>query len=243
VAPVAIYGAGDFAREVAWLVGECGEGNPNDEIRNPNVRHSGFDIRTSFLQVVCIVDDEVSNQGSTMNGVPVMDLETAHRQFPTAGMVIAVGRPQTRERLARKAAATGFRFDTIIHPDVRRSARVEIGGGTVVCAGSIITTDVVLGAHVQINLDCTIGHDTILNDYATLAPGVHVSGHVNVGSRAYIGTGAVIINGCAGQPLTIGEDSIVAAGAVVTKPVPPRTTVVGVPARPLQKKLEEGIVK
>jgi sugar O-acyltransferase (sialic acid O-acetyltransferase NeuD family) len=233
--PVALYGAGDFAREVAWLVEECLV--TSDERRTTNDEPSTLDTRHSTLRrVVCIVDDEVSNQGSMMDGIPVMDLATAHRQFPSARMVIAVGRPQTREQLAVKATAAGFRFDTIIHPDVRRSTRVAIGEGTVICAGTIITTDVVLGAHVQINLDCTIGHDTVLKDYATLAPGVHVSGHVNVGRRAYIGTGAVIINGCAGQPLTIGEDAIVAAGAVVTKPVPPRTTVVGVPARPIVKK-------
>lgn len=112
---------------------------------------------------------------------------------------------------------------------------VEIGEGTVICAGNILTTNIVLGKQVQINLDCTIGHDVMMQDYATLAPGVHVSGCVHIGKRVYIGTGAVIINGTPDHPLVIEDDAVIGAGAVVTRPVPPGVTVVGVPARPLQK--------
>jgi acetyltransferase-like isoleucine patch superfamily enzyme len=105
----------------------------------------------------------------------------------------------------------------------------------VVCAGSILTTDIAVGNHVQINLDCTIGHDVELDDYATLAPGVHVSGYVSIGRRAYIGTGATIINGTADRRLTIACDAVVGAGACVTRSVESGVTVVGVPAKPIGK--------
>jgi sugar O-acyltransferase (sialic acid O-acetyltransferase NeuD family) len=134
-----------------------------------------------------------------------------------------------------KAADAGFDFATIIHPRVERSEWIEIGVGTVICAGNILTTNIVLGRHVQINLDCTVGHDVIMGDYTTLAPGVHVSGWVHFGQRVYVGTGAVIINGTQESPLLIGDDAIIGAGACVTKSVPPGLTVVGVPARPLQR--------
>src|SRR5262249_16640349 len=65
-----------------------------------------------------------------------------------------------------------------------------------------------------------------------LAPGVHVSGWVTIGARAYVGTGATIINGHRGAPLTIGDDAVIGAGACVTKSVEAGTTVVGVPAPP-----------
>jgi acetyltransferase-like isoleucine patch superfamily enzyme len=95
---------------------------------------------------------------------------------------------------------------------------------------------VVLGCNVQVNLDCTIGHDTVLEDEATLAPGVHVSGRVHIEQGAYIGTGAVIINGSESHFLRIGRHAVVGAGASVIRDVPAETTVVGVPALPRPRK-------
>jgi acetyltransferase-like isoleucine patch superfamily enzyme len=63
-----------------------------------------------------------------------------------------------------------------------------------------------------------------------LSPGVHVSGYVHIGRRVFIGTGVNIVNGKPGKPLVIGDDAIVAAGACVTRDVPPRCLVAGVPA-------------
>ncbi len=213
---VAIYGAGGFAREVAWLIQSCNEDRPTYE-------------------VVCFIDDNQAAHSTLLNGIPVLGLTAAHERFPHASVVGGIGTPRSRQRTMDKAAAVGFSFVTIIHPRVERSQWIEIGSGAVICAGSILTTNIVLKDHVQINLDCTIGHDVIMDDYATLAPGVHVSGNVHLGKRVYLGTGAVIINGTADAPLVIGDDAIVGAGACVTKSVPVGLTVVGIPAKPLQR--------
>ena len=213
---IAIYGGGGFAREVAWLVEAC------------NVDRERY-------HVVCFVDDNAANHGRLLNGIPVTGLLEARDRFPEARVVGAVGTPKTRQLLMEKAAAAGFQFEVIVHPRVERSRWIEVGSGTVICAGNILTTNIVLGQHVQINLDCTIGHDVLMGDYATLAPGVHVSGCVHLGQRVYVGTGAVIINGTQEQPIVIGDDAVVGAGACVTKSVPAGLTVVGVPAKPLQR--------
>ena len=142
-----------------------------------------------------------------------------------------VGAPKTGQLLMEKAGAAGFRFETIIHPRVERSPWIEISTGTVICAGNILTTNITLGEHVQINLDCTIGHDVVMGSYTTLAPGVHVSGWVHFGKRVYVGTGAVIINGTEEKPITIGDDAVIGAGACVAKSIPKAVTVAGVPAK------------
>lgn len=206
-----IYGSGGFAREVAWLAEEAG------------------------FEIMGFIDDNPDKIGSLINGIEVFSLEEARFYVSEASLVIAVGSPQTREKLYFKASSIGFSFATLVHPRVEKSKFIEMGEGTVIAAGSILTTNISLGKHVQINLDCTIGHDVVMEDFATLAPGVHVSGWVRIGKRAYIGTGAVIINGKEGEPIVIGDDATVGAGAVVTREVPPGTTVVGVPAKPLQK--------
>lgn len=212
VTPLVIYGAGGFAREVAWLAELChGEGRS--------------------YRVVCFVDDDETNHGRLVNDIPVKDLEYACASASGARVVGGIGDPGIRARVVQKAAAAGFGFATLIHPRVERSKWVEVGEGTVICAGTILTTNIVLGRHVQVNLDCTIGHDVVMEDYATLAPGVHVSGCVHIGAGAYVGTGANIIQGTQNNPLVIGEGAVIGAGAYVTKSVVPGATVVGLPAR------------
>jgi sugar O-acyltransferase (sialic acid O-acetyltransferase NeuD family) len=169
------------------------------------------------------------------NGLPVLSFEAASQCFSGASVVGAVGSPRTRQVLMEKAVAAGFKPKTLIHPRVERSRWIEIGAGTVICAGTILTTNIEIERHVQINLDCTVGHDVILGAYATLAPGVHVSGWVHFGQRVYVGTGAVIMNGTPESPITIGDDVVIGAGAFVSKSVPAGLTVVGVAARPLPR--------
>lgn len=210
---LAIYGSGGFAREVAWLAEEC--------------------EKTGVLRrVVAFIDDDSSRWGSVINGVPVRGLEEIAHEHPDALVVGGVGSPGLRRQMMERVAAAGLAFDTLIAPDTKLSRWVQVGEGTVICSGNLITTNIELGRHVQINLDCTIGHDVRMGDYATLAPGVHVSGWVHLDADAYVGTGASIINGTEAAPIVIGSEAVVGAGACVTKSVEPGSTVVGVPARP-----------
>lgn len=209
---VATYGGGGFAREVAWLV-----------------------TSTEGYEMVCFIDDDPETHSTLLNGFPVMSLERAVSEYPDAAVVGAVGTPSTRETLMFKAEAAGLLPATIVHPRTEMSQWVEVGEGTVICAGNILTTNIRLGRYVQINLDCTIGHDVVMGDFTTLAPGVHVSGWVHFGRRVYVGTGAVILNGTRQSPLTIGDDAVIGAGACVTRSVGVATTVVGVPAKPLTR--------
>lgn len=217
ICEIAIYGAGGFAREVAWLAESCSSDN------RP-------------IKVVCFIDDNESTHGSMINDIPSMSLESAIQRFPNAAVVGGVGTPKVRQALMQKAMSAGFSFETLVHPRVECSKWVQIGEGAVVCAGNILTTNVRLGEQVQINLDCTIGHDVEMGSYTTLAPGVHVSGCVQFGERVYVGTGAVIINGTADKPIVIGDDAVIGAGACVTKSVDAGATVVGIPAKPLRQR-------
>lgn len=202
-----IFGAGGFGREIAWLAEQSWERK---------------------IDLVFLVDQR-AYLSAPVNEVPVR-LVTDLVVGEGDRFVVAVGDAALRRKAVASCMEAGLRPVALIHPRVEMSIRVEIGEGSVICAGTIVTTNVVVGRHVHVNLDCTIGHDVRLDDYSTLSPGVHVSGHVEIGSDVFIGTGANIINGRSGAPLIIGDGAVIAAGACITRSVEPRALMAGVPA-------------
>jgi sugar O-acyltransferase (sialic acid O-acetyltransferase NeuD family) len=112
---------------------------------------------------------------------------------------------------------------------------VELDVGAIICPFVTITSNVRIGRHFHANLYSYVAHDCVIGDFVTFAPNVHCNGNVHVGDHAYIGTGAVLRQGRRDQPLVIGAGATVGMGAVVTKDVPPGMTVVGNPARVMEK--------
>jgi sugar O-acyltransferase (sialic acid O-acetyltransferase NeuD family) len=206
-----IFGAGGFGREVAsWA------------------ERARWDDRP--FELAGFIDDATA--GEVLNGWPVLSLADAAAGHAGAGVIVTVGDPGLRERLTVRAAEAGLQVTApVIHPTVEYDRDyVQIANGVVICAGSVLTVNIEVQAHVQINLSCTVGHDAVIGAYTTLSPGVHISGNVTLDSHVFFGTGAVTVNGHPGEPLTIGSGAVVGAGAVVTRDVPAGVTVTGVPA-------------
>lgn len=188
---------------------------------------------TRSIEFLGFLDDKPSTDGRIEAlGAPYLGSPTDEaviRALPApCEFTVAIGHGLVRERIRKSLAALGLIEATLVHPTAVIGPAVDFVGG-VVCAGSIITTNVHLGHSTQINLNCTVGHDVILEDGVTISPGVNISGNVIVGSMATIHTNAAILPG-----VSIGANAVVGAGAVVVSDVEPGTTVVGVPAKPLQ---------
>lgn len=97
-------------------------------------------------------------------------------------------------------------------------------------AGNDFEDKLFIGDRVAIGPRVTLIHDSAPNRsrLREVYPGYR--GNIVIQDDAWIGAGSIILPG-----VTIGEGSVVGAGAVVTKDVPPYTVVVGVPARPIQR--------
>ncbi|MBS1556972.1 MAG: acetyltransferase [Bacteroidetes bacterium] len=208
---IAIFGAGGFGREVKMLI---------DQINQSNQRWRFFGYFDDGIQ-----------KGTLINGYPVkgtaQDLLKLDRELY---VVFAIGNPKVKKSVVEIVKANQYlKFPTLVHPTVLMDSDfVQLIEGCIITANNVITTNINIGKHVIVNLSCTIGHDTSIGDYSSIMPGVNISGEVAMQEGVYVGTGAKIIN-----QLTLGEWSVVGAGAVVSKDVAPHTTVVGVPAKPL----------
>ena len=113
-----------------------------------------------------------------------------------------------------------------------QAGKLSIGDGTHIGDHTIIDVadDVTLGREVALGPNCVIySHD---HDYQNADgaawKGPLVTRPVCIGDGAWVGSGVTILPG-----VTIGERAVIAAGAVVTKNVPPRAVWGGIPAKPL----------
>jgi sugar O-acyltransferase (sialic acid O-acetyltransferase NeuD family) len=207
--PIAIVGAGGLGREVLMLLHQINLVQPTWQI-------------TGFY-------DDNPEQPARINGFPYLgtlaDLPAG--ESPLA-LVLAIGDPRVKTRIRQQLNRSCFYFPVLIHPSVSNAGFQfnRIGEGTVICQSAILTTNIVLGRHVLLNLGCTIGHDAVLGDFSSLMPHVNLGGGSRLQPGVYIGTNGTVL------PLVqVGENTIVGAGTVVTRDLPANCTAVGVPAK------------
>jgi sugar O-acyltransferase (sialic acid O-acetyltransferase NeuD family) len=140
-------------------------------------------------------------------------------------VVVAIGDPADRRKVVESLPDLTT-YATIIHPSVIISSFVAIGKGSVITAGSILTCQIEIGKHAQLNLNTTIGHDLIAGDYFTTAQGVNISGRCVFGNGIYFGANASVRQG-----ISICDDVTIGMGAVVVKDITEPGIYIGNPAR------------
>ena len=94
-----------------------------------------------------------------------------------------------------------------------------------------LTSNVSLGKHVHINSHCTIGHDSNIGDYNTLACSVMISGNTFTNELVYFG-----MNSCTKQGVKIAANSIIGLNSGVTKNLNESGVYIGTPAKNINKK-------
>ena len=205
-----IIGAGGFGREVAWLVERINAISPSWNLK-------GF------------IDDNALLLGKRENEYKVLGDCDYLTSLGEVYAVCAIGTAKVRKKVIDKFKNSQVIFASLIDPSVIISEKVTIGMGTIICAGSIVTVNIKIGNHAIVNLDCTIGHDTEIEDFVTIYQSVNVSGNCRIGQCTELGTGMQIIQG-----KRISENCIVGAGSVVVKDLLESGTYVGCPAKKIK---------
>ncbi len=207
--PFVIYGAGGHAREMRDVVDACIADGAAWEL-------AGW-----------VSDHAVA--GEALDGLPVAPWDAWREHRPH--VLIAIGTPQVRRRVAQQLSVDGVAFPAVVHPGVHRGRRVTIGTGVQAAAGCALTADVVVGDFVLLNRGVQVSHDDVIGPYVTLNPLVSLSGNVHVGEGANFGTGVVAIPG-----VRVGAWSVVGAGTVLIRDVADNAVVVGNPGREVKRR-------
>ncbi len=213
---IAIFGAGGFGLEIAMLIEQINE-----------VSHE--------WELIGFFDDG-EPEGKLINGYPLLGgINKLNQCESELFVVLALGIPETKKSVLNNIRNENISYPTLIHPSVITGNKkyLAIGEGSIICAGTIITTNILIGRHVILNLACTVGHESEIGDYSSFMPTCNISGEVKIGEATFWGTGAKIIN-----KKIVGDNVTIGAGAVVTQDIPDNVTAVGVPARITKRNTE-----
>ncbi|MBP7177102.1 MAG: acetyltransferase [Thermoclostridium sp.] len=199
-----IVGAGGMGKEVVDLV-----------------------LAVDQFEIAGFLDDDPNKKNTLVNQIPVLsDLDQMDKYRAIKHLVIAVANPGVKKRIAAIAEKAGFQFPNLIHPSVVFGSGVSLGQGNIICAGSIVSTEVCLQNFITINPQCGIGHESNLHSFSTLYWGVHLGGNAIIGEGCELGTHSCVLQG-----LKLTDNTILGAGAVAVKSIEQPGTYVGIPAR------------
>lgn len=206
-----IFGSGGFAKEVAFLIVAINKAKLNYRLK-------GF-IDVSPKEKIIRIGDynyPILNE-SELNDVS---------KYTNACFAIGIGNPDVIKTLIKRFSSV-FDFPNLIHPNFEALIQqVEFGRGNIVTAGCIFTIDIKIGSFNIFNLNCTIGHDSIIGDGNVINPGTQISGGVKIGNYNLIGTNTAIL-----QYISLGDENVIGAGALLNKDLDNRKVAVGVPAK------------
>jgi len=209
---IVIIGAGGHGREVADIL-------RHQQTQAPNLVLPGF------------IDDDEALHGKEIEGLTVLGgwswLERAERD--KISVICAVGLPDVRLRLVRRAESLGLSFANAISPLAHISPQARLGHGVMIFPYAFVSVNSDVGNHVVINGMSWIAHDVKIGSYAVISPGSSVAGNASIGEGCWISMGVTV-----NQSVSVGRWSIVGSGAAVVRDIPDHVVAVGVPARSIK---------
>lgn len=205
---ICIFGTSGFAREVGDIA-----------------FHLGF-------EPIYVARDQCEADAWALAGEVILEHDV-HR-LKEADFAIGIGDNQVRRNVSARYA-NQLRFTNLIHPSatfgIGQLAALADSQGVIVCAGVRFTNNIHVGNFTIFNLNATVGHDVICEDFVNIAPGANISGNVHIETGCWVGTGSAINQGDTETRLRIGANTTIGSGSVVVKPCDQDAVYVGIPAK------------
>jgi len=196
---ISLFGAGGHGRVVARQIRE---------------RWPGADLCFGDMHKPC---------GSRINDIPVTF--TAPDAISGGHLIVTIGDNGLRARLQQSAITSGVAVGYFI-ADPERFFGPPPGVGSMILAGAVVNSDVLLGAGVIVNSGAIVEHDSEIGDFCHLAPGSVLAGGTVLGTRVFVGAGAQVVN-----QAHVAEGTVIGAGATVIRSITEPGIYAGNPAR------------
>ncbi len=177
---------------------------------------------------------EKGREGEKLHNIPIIDCnDNLFKQDLSEKLfAISVGDNKIRAVLADKIKKRGGIIPTIIHPSAVVSRYAKIAQGVVIHANSVVQAGASIGENTVISYNASITHTSKVGENCYLAAHAHIGAYCNVGDLVLLGQGSIVVSG---KVKSIGENSIIGAGAVVIKNVESNSIVAGNPAKKIKE--------
>lgn len=144
------------------------------------------------------------------------------------GVIVAIGDNFARAAVSGRirAIAPALQFITVVHPSAVVARDATLGLGSVVLAGAVIGASARVGEGCIVNTKASLDHDSVMDAFSSLAPGVTTGGNCRVGTCSAVSIGATVLH-----KVQIGAHCVVGAGAVLTRSLEDAVVAYGVPAK------------
>lgn len=156
------------------------------------------------------------------------DLPKIIEKYLVSGAIVAIGDNFLRSAIVEKIKkiAPNLLFISSIHPKASIGKDVSIGEGTVIMPGVCINSSSFVGKFCILNTNASLDHDSTLEDFASIGPGVKTGGYCHISSYSAIGIGATLV-----QKTHIGEHTVIGANSLVMKNIRSFSIAYGSPAK------------
>jgi UDP-perosamine 4-acetyltransferase len=176
--------------------------------------------------------DETEKKIDTLvMGVKVIDKfsNLENNEINGKNFIVAIGNNEARYNIMTEINQHGGITPTLIHPSAIISPSAKIGKGVYIQANAYIWTKVKIDDFCIISPNVVICHHTSIGKACLISNVSGVGASIRIKDKVFVGMGATIVTGLD----VIGENSVIGAGAVVLKNLPPNSRVAGVPAKQL----------
>ena len=187
----------------------------------------------SGMEVIGLLDDWPQNADRRIGTLEVLGGSVDLPRLAGAGLegvLLGFGAAQGREAIVEAVAAAGLALPTLVHASAHVAPSAELADGVQVLPQASVGPNARIGRGGLVNTGAVVDHDVIVGDYSVVDPGAVLTGRVRLGRAVEVGSGAVVI-----PDVEVGAEATVGAGAVVIRSVPDGQTVVGVPARAIER--------
>lgn len=142
------------------------------------------------------------------------------------GIIIGIGDNNSRYCAYNiiKQIAPNLDFISVAHPNAILANDIILPQGTVVMAGVIINANAKIGEFCILNTKSSLGHDSVMSDFSSLAPGATIGGNVQIGFCSAICINTTIIHN-----ISIGKHTVIGAVSLVIRSIGDYKLAYGIP--------------